>query len=398
MARRREQLLLLSFFSLAVTCTAGCSSDEGCSLNGVCTTSGTCACVPEWTGDDCGVLNLEPARVRPNAGYDEGPLTDHVSSWGGSIVADPQGGLFHMWVSRMGGHCGLGQWQSDSEIVHATSTDPVGPYTMVDKVLPYFAHGPSVRVLPHGKGYVMMHLGCGYSFTPWKNCTKHTREERQQLKQLNPPMCNQFNVSIMTAPTVNGPWSGAQPGTAGGKQVFLSTGPTRAAAESWYVPSGRQFSNPAPHFLANGSILCAYRADARSGGEHVSVALAEGGADATEYIDSRGSAAVANHTGEDPFLWQDERGHFHMIMHNMGGPVGSHAFSRDGVRWDRSATAPYTHTVTYEDSSVVKMGRRERPQLLLSGTGQPRYFSSGVELPGGQEVYTLVMAVKQKYF
>ena len=392
-----QQLLLLLSFSLVVTsCSAGCSFDEGCSLNGVCTASGTCSCVPEWTGDDCGVLNLEPARVRPNAGYDEGPLSDHVSSWGGSIVADPQGGLFHMWVSRMGGHCGLGQWQSDSEIVHATSTDPVGPYTMVDKVLPYFAHGPSVRVLPDGKGYFMMHLGCGYSFTPWKNCTKHTREERQQLKQVNPPTCNQFNVSVMTAPTVSGPWSGAQPGAAGGKQVFLSTGPIRAAGKSWYVPSGRQFSNPAPHFLANGSILCAYRADARSGGEHVSVALAEGGADATEYIDSRGSAAVASHDGEDPFLWEDERGYFHMLMHNMGGPVGSHAFSRDGVRWNRSATAPYTHTVTYEDSSVVKMGRRERPQLLLSGTGQPRYFSSGVELPGSQEVYTLVMAVKQK--
>ena len=263
-------------------------------------------------------------------------------------------------------------------------------------MLPYFAHGPSVRVLPDGKGYFMMHLGCGYSFTPWKNCTKHTREERQQLKQVNPPTCNQFNVSVMTAPTVSGPWSGAQPGAAGGKQVFLSTGPIRAAGKSWYVPSGRQFSNPAPHFLANGSILCAYRADARSGGEHVSVALAEGGADATEYIDSRGSAAVASHDGEDPFLWEDERGYFHMLMHNMGGPVGSHAFSRDGVRWNRSATAPYTHTVTYEDSSVVKMGRRERPQLLLSGTGQPRYFSSGVELPGSQEVYTLVMAVKQK--
>ena len=94
-------------------------------------------------------------------------------------------------------------------------------------------------------------------------------------------------------------------------------------------------------------------------------------------------------------MWQDERGHWHMLMHNMGGPVGSHAFSRDAVNWTRSDTAPYTHTVTYEDGSIVKMGRRERPQLSLSDKGQPRYFSSGVELPHGQEVYTLVMAVKK---
>ena len=83
-------------------------------------------------------------------------------------------------------------------------------------------------------------------------------------------------------------------------------------------------------------------------------------------------------------------------MHNMVGPVGSHAFSRDGVSWTRSSEAPYTHTVSYEDGTVVDMGRRERPQLLLSNAGQPRYFSSGVELPGGQEVYTLVMAVKRQ--
>ena len=290
----------------------------------------------------------------------------------------------------MGGHCGLNAWQSDSEIIHSTSKDPVGPYTFKSLVLPHFAHGPSVRKMPNGN-YFMMHLGCGYPFTPFKNCTRKSADAPPPPKA---PQCNQFNVSVMTATSLDGPWTGQT--SAGGKQVFLSSGP-RPAKESWYVPSGRQFSNPAPHFLANGSILCAYRADARSGGEHVSVALAQT-ADSSNYVDSRGTAAVGSYNGEDPFLWQDERRHWHMLMHNMQGPlgVGSHAFSRDGVSWSRSATAPYTHAVTYEDGSVVKMGRRERPQLLLSDEGQPRYFSSGVELPNGQEVYTLVMAVKSK--
>jgi len=154
------------------------------------------------------------------------------------------------------------------------------------------------------------------------------------------------------------------------------------------VPSGRQFFNPAPHVLDNGTIMCAYRAGARSGGEHVSVATA---ANPTSlYIDARAAPAVS-HTGEDPFLWRDERGYYHMLMHNMGsGGCGAHAFSRDGATWTRSEDAPYTYDVEFSNNSSVTMRRRERPQLLLTPDGRPLFFSSGVEY-ASDSTYTLVM-------
>ena len=65
-----------------------------------------------------------------------------------------------MYVSRIAGHCGLDAWKQNSEIVHAVSNDPEGPYTYESTLLPYFAHGPSVRVLPNGS-FMLMHLGCG---------------------------------------------------------------------------------------------------------------------------------------------------------------------------------------------------------------------------------------------
>jgi len=100
----------------------GCQSDDDCHLNGVCSTgSGVCSCVPEWTGPSCGQLNLLPAKVRPTGGYDE----VGNSSWGGSIVE--HNGTWHMMAARMVGHCGLGAWQQNSEIVRATATDPEGP-------------------------------------------------------------------------------------------------------------------------------------------------------------------------------------------------------------------------------------------------------------------------------
>lgn len=345
----------------AARVVAGCASDEDCHLNGVCT-SGTCACVPEWTGETCGELNLHPARPSPQSGYDEA----NTSSWGGSIIAS-EDGLHHMFVSRMVKGGGLDTWTTNSEIIHATSEDPEGPYSYNETILGAFAHGPSVRSLGQGKGFMMMHLGCGRAmdapgFTP----------------------CTQFNVSVMTSASLLGPWSDS-------RQVFLSSG---ARSPSWYVPSGRQFSNPAPWIMANGSMICAYRADARSGGEHVSVAVAD--SLMGPYIDERSDPVVAQWS-EDPFIWQDERGHWHILLHGSpqgGDGVGGHAFSRSvNGPWTLSMVAPYTQTVMFADSTTKNMRRRERPQLLLSPAGQPRYFSSGVE-DVGQHTYTLVMRVK----
>ena len=54
--------------------------------------------------------------------------------------------------------------QQASEIVRATSTDPVGPYKYNETILGVFAHGPSVRATLDG--YTMMHLGCGVPYVP----------------------------------------------------------------------------------------------------------------------------------------------------------------------------------------------------------------------------------------
>ena len=98
-----------------------------------------------------------------------------------------------------------------------------------------------------------------------------------------------------------------------------------------------------------------------------------------------------------------------MLMHNMdrappllnraagddGGRFVSHAFSRDAVTWTRSTTAPVTGLVTYTDGSKIYMKRRERPQLVLSQKGQPRYYSSGVE-DVADHSFTLVMKVNSE--
>lgn len=219
---------MLALFSVVMGGPSPCQ-DEECSLNGISVAAADgsceCECVPEWTGDDCGQLNLLPAPPRGLGGFDEAGN----SSWGGSIIQDPDdSGLWHMFLSRMAGHCGLNSWKSNSELVRATATSPLGPFVYAETVLPYFAHGPTVRKLPDGQGFYMMHLGCGYPFQEYNtNCSNGTSNSVPPNVDTG---CTQFNVSVRTSPSLLGPWSE-------GTQVYLSSGD--AGDDSWFVTSGR---------------------------------------------------------------------------------------------------------------------------------------------------------------
>jgi hypothetical protein len=47
-------------------------------------------------------------------------------------------------------------------------------------------------------------------------------------------------------------------------------------------------------------------------------------------------------TNEDPFLWQDKRGYYHLLMHHFtfwGVPfAANHAYSRDAITWLATTT------------------------------------------------------------
>ena len=51
--------------------------------------------------------------------------------------------------------------------------------------------------------------------------------------------------------------------------------------------------------------------------------------------------------------------------------------------------------MNFSNGSSFDMRRRERPQLLLSDSGQPRLFSTGVE-DFEEHTYTLVMRVNSQ--
>lgn len=59
----------------------------------------------------------------------------NVTSWGGNILYDSQDGMYHLFVSRMGGGKGLSSWGDNSQIDHAVAADPMDQFKYTDTAL-----------------------------------------------------------------------------------------------------------------------------------------------------------------------------------------------------------------------------------------------------------------------
>ena len=96
---------------------------------------------------------------------------------------------------------------------------------------------------------------------------------------------------------------------------------------------------------------------------------------------------------EDPYLWIDARGHWHIINHaysNMQynacgtSDLSAHWFSPDGLDWTFSRQ-PYGHTVRYDDGTEHTYTTLERPNLHFSAAGGITHITLAADLVTGDE-------------
>lgn len=138
--------------SLAAGGRGACSSAADCSHNGRCS-AGACACDPAWKGAACSELNRLPARR--GTGYHRLEQGRNISSWGGAVLQ--VGGEWRMWASEMVGHCGINAWSKNSQVVLATSEDPLTKGFVRQSVFsPVFSHEPDAIRGPQGEIVVML--------------------------------------------------------------------------------------------------------------------------------------------------------------------------------------------------------------------------------------------------
>lgn len=166
-------------------------------------------------------------QAQPGAGTDRGRAAPRVVC--GSVALDDATGVYHMYYSHMANHCPLSAWQHNSEVWHATSTTPEGPYTPHDRVMAAFAHNPTVRRAPDGT-WLIYHIGGGPR-PPMQNCTSpgpaRILTSIAQARRLQSGV-GATNVApiVSYASSPNGPW----------KQLHVAG------------LTNEEFNNPAPEY------------------------------------------------------------------------------------------------------------------------------------------------------
>ncbi|KAL7522082.1 hypothetical protein ACHAWX_006767, partial [Stephanocyclus meneghinianus] len=317
-----------------------CNSDWDCSLAGICLPeTKTCLCDSWADGTDCSYLKFQPVDK-----YRLGYINERHSSWGGSIVYSTIDQMYHMYVSEImckidpdvRKRCGLGGWQTHSRVVVAKSVNVDGPYQRdgIDEeevVLHPEHHNPSIHVSSTGDWHL-------------------------------------FSIS----------------GSSGPIERMISRDHGKTWSESMTI-SPRQ--NPGPLLRPDGSTFLFYRADGvdlpspTCSDEAISLQICP----VAQTCHPPNDIPLFGHTGEDPSVFVDQRGNYHMLFNALPYKCvpkfqqGGHAWSKDGVNWsDRPRVGAFDTTIQFTDGTSIKCERRERPQMVLGTDGRPVALVTGM--------------------
>jgi len=334
-----------------------CTVDEDCSLAGVCSADGTCACDAAWTGATCAALSLEPAEQIDL--YDRNLAT---SSWGGNVVFSEEDGMWHLFFAEFLNECPLGSWETNSVVAHAVAPKHSGPFVRQPGVVQEaFHHNPSIARAPDGT-FLLYSIGNGGQ-TP-KECRGGALGA--SASSGDAPQAGIITVSHSSS--VNGPWTTLPDPVLDGRDGEWDAFVT----------------NPSVYIFENGTVLMAYRGGFHPW--HVGIAVADSWRGPYRRVSD---SPVFEDVNEDPGLFRDARGNFHMLTHYFT-TTGGHAFSRDGLSWTFAGSA-YEHDIALANGTSFHVGRRERPQVLVL-EGEPAFLYVGVQMDDGRSL-TLGQAI-----
>ena len=277
-------------------------------------------------------------------------------NWGGSVLFE--NGEYHLFYARWPRKCGFRSWLTHSEIAHAVSSDPLGPYEYVETVLKGHGAGHWDQTTAHnakikrydGK-YYLYYIGSngpygekelqniartGYRHPDWKVLRENQR------------------TGVAIADSIGGPWRRLD------KPVIEPSGPITTLTV-----------NPAVTRGPDGTYFMIVKGDKPGTTEFLrNQALATAPSPEGPWT-MQPNPVIEDFDTEDASMWYDAtKGRFYAVFH-------AHSFigmmtSKDGYAWERASNFEVVKKeIAFENGKAWKPDRMERPFVLTDEQGRP---------------------------
>ena len=305
--------------------------------------------------------------------------TEGYYNWGSSIIKE-RDGKYHLFYSRWKKEYGFHGWLTHSEIAHATSKSPAGPWKYKETVLlgagqgnwdAITAHNPKIKYF-EGKYYlyyIATNMG-GKDYTEEELVeTAKTGYSHPNWKILRP---NQ-RTGVAVSNSLNGPWSRMD------KPLVEPSGPITTLTVNPAIDKGKDgkyyliIKGDKPNekkFIRNQAVAVAEHPDGPFEIKEKPV---------IDYMDT-----------EDMSIWYDEnRDRFYGVFHahNYIGLVTS----ENGTDWEKANEFVLKNKeILMEDGTVIGPDRMERPFVYHEG-GEPKVLSVAVKK--GEESYAVFIPI-----
>ena len=301
--------------------------------------------------------------------------TEGYYNWGTSILKG-EDGKYHMFYSRWKKEYTFYGWLTHSEVAHATSKNPAGPWKFKETVLEgrgkgnwdaITAHNPKIKYF-EGKYYlyyISTNLGDN-SFTNEQLIeTAHTGYSHPNWKILRP---NQ-RTGVAVSNSINGPWKRMD------KPLIQPSGPITTLTVNPAIDKGKD----GKYYL----IVKGDKPNVTGFIRNQAIAISDSPLGPFEMQEK---PVIDYMDTEDMSIWYDaERALFYGVFH-------AHTFiglvsSKDGTNWKKANEhVLMLKSVKMKDGSVLKPDRMERP-FIYTENGKPTVLSLAVKK--GDESYSI---------
>ncbi|WP_111708272.1 glycoside hydrolase family protein [Lutibacter citreus] len=302
-------------------------------------------------------LKIEFGKVSPISVFSE----EGKSVWGGSVVKG-EDGLYHMFYSRWPKAPGW-VWVTHSEVAHAVSNSPFGPFKFQDVALPargkefwdgMDTHNPTV-IKSKGK-YYLYHMGNTGDGEIVGVPGKH---------KLNWQHRNNQRIGVAVSDNPNGPWTRFDK-------------PVLDVSEDDSAPDALMTSNPSICEMQNGKFLMVYKGVGKkfplpNGGPVIHMVAISDSPTGPFVKQEKLAFEVAGERfpAEDPYIWFQD-GKYRAIVKRIKIVGKSRVFSlvqydsEDGLDWVASKHHDISERiVTWENGRVQQFKHLERPQVIV---------------------------------